>query len=181
MFLGQRMQLSPGLRKSAADQVYELFFKHVPLKVGAIIAGYWPIRAELDDLPILKELLRRHHLCALPHVADGEGPLTFRAWTETTPVSAGKYNIMEPTADRVLVPDVLLVPMAAFDRTGHRLGYGAGFYDRTIAHLKATRQVFTVGLAYEAQACAGLPAGDSDARMDMIVTDKNVYTFGMKS
>jgi 5-formyltetrahydrofolate cyclo-ligase len=178
MFLDQRMQLSPGIRKTAADLAYENFFKNVPLRAGAIVAGYWPIRGELDDLPILKELLRRHHLCALPHVGEGGAPLTFRAWAETTPMTSGKYNIMEPAADRVLVPDVILVPMAAFDRTGHRLGYGAGFYDRTLARLRAGKQVMAVGLAYEAQACGGFPAEEGDARMDMIVTDKNFYKFG---
>jgi 5-formyltetrahydrofolate cyclo-ligase len=178
MFLDQRMQLSPSICKNAADQAYEIFFKNVPLKDGAIVAGYWPIRGELDDLPILKELLRRHHLCALPHVADGSQPLTFRAWSETTPMTPGKYSIMEPAGDRTLVPDIILVPMAAFDKTGHRLGYGAGFYDLTIARLKASKPVLVVGLAYEAQACAGLPAEDRDVRMDMIVTDKNFYTFG---
>jgi len=178
MFLEQRMQISPGVRKNSADQACDLFFRHVPAPDGAIVAGYWPIRAELDDLPILKELLRRHHLCALPHVAGGGMPLAFRAWTETTPMSAGKYSIMEPAVDRVLVPDIILVPMAAFDKTGHRLGYGAGFYDRTIARLRASRRVLAVGLAYEAQACAGFPVEEGDVRMDMIVTDRNVYTFG---
>ena len=145
---------------------------------GAVVAGYWPVRAELDDLPILRELLDRKHLCALPHVTAAGMPLIFRAWNLSVPLLAGKYDIMEPAVDKILVPDIILVPLAAFDANGRRLGYGAGFYDLTLARLKAARTVLAVGLGFEAQRCDALPEEEGDVGMDMIVTERNIYKFG---
>ncbi|MBI3441073.1 MAG: 5-formyltetrahydrofolate cyclo-ligase [Proteobacteria bacterium] len=175
IFLERRAQIPPDIRKISADKACELFFEHIKVPAGAIVAGYWPIRAELDDLPILLELTRLKRRCALPHVAGEEVPLVFRAWHETTPLVPGMYGIQEPAVGASLKPDIILVPMAAFDVKGHRLGYGAGFYDRT---LKAIRPLLAIGLAYEEQLCGSLPVEENDVRMDMIITDRNVYRFG---
>lgn len=174
-FLERRLQMLPNDRTNAARVVAESFFKHVPLKVEIAVAGYWPIKAELDALPILRELLGKGHKCALPHVTTEGAPLLFRQWDEKTPMAAGKYGLTEPASHETLLPDVILVPILAFDARGHRLGYGTGFYDRTIARLKKQKNVRTIGLAYEMQLYTGLPIEDNDVKMDMIITDRNIY------
>ena len=165
------------MRKNSAAAAFDLFFKHVFIPAEAIVAGYWPIRAELDDLPILQELLRRNHICALPHIAGNGKPLIFRPWNLSAPMTTGKFNIAEPVSDSMVIPDIILVPIAVFDTKGHRLGYGRGFYDITLAQAKKNKPVLTVGLAYESQAYNELPAEKGDIKMDIIVTDKKVHIF----
>lgn len=174
-FLERRAQLAPAAQKESAAKVCEVFFKNVSVPEGAVVAGYWPIRNELDDLPILRELLRRGHSCALPQVAGESSPLVFRAWDEAAPMKAGRYGIMEPADSPVVIPDIILVPLLAFDKRGYRLGYGAGFYDRTLAHIRKTAAVFSVGLAYEAQRYGEIPADETDIMLDMIISDQDVY------
>jgi 5-formyltetrahydrofolate cyclo-ligase len=174
-FLKQRLLIKSEAAQKAAEAVLEAFFREVSAGAGSIIAGYWPIRGELSDLPLLKEIQRRGHPCALP-VVTGEGlALSFRAWTDGAPVTAGRYDIAEPVAGEDLMPDILLVPMAAFDTQCHRLGYGGGFYDRTIARLRSLKPVLAVGLAFEEQRCETLPTEENDVRMDMIITERNIY------
>ena len=172
-YLDRRMKILPEARESCSGRAYDIFFKNVKIPSGAIVSGYWPVHAEMNDLSILKELRRRGHVTALPRVAGKGDPLEFFPWDETTPMAAGKFDIAEPAAGKAVKPDVLIVPLLAFDAERHRLGYGAGFYDRTI---KGLRSVLTIGLAYEDQLCDKLPSEAHDVRMDMIVTDKKVYT-----
>jgi len=174
-FLERRLQLLPNERANAAHAVAETFFKHVPLATGAIVAGYWPVKGELDVMPILRELLRKGHTCTLPHVTGEGAPLLFRQWDENMTMTTGKYGVHEPASNVTLMPDVILVPILAFDANGHRLGYGAGFYDRTLARLKKQKNIRTIGLAYEMQLYGTLPAEENDVKMDMIITDRNIY------
>lgn len=175
MMLEQRMQIPLDSALRAAAAVCDFFFKHVTVPDGAVVAGYAPIRGELDDMPILRTLTRRGKICALPHMASEEAPLAFRFWNEITPMTTGKYGITEPAPDRRLSPDIVLVPLAAFDINRHRLGYGAGCYDRTLAALAKTKPVLSIGLGYETQLCDEIPAEETDIRMDMIITDGKVY------
>jgi 5-formyltetrahydrofolate cyclo-ligase len=174
-FLERRLQLLPNERTNAAQAVAEAFFKNVKLPSKVIVAGYWPARAELDVLVILRELLRNGHGCALPHVTGEGAPLLFRQWEEDMAMTTGKYGITEPANSTTVLPDIILVPLLAFDATGHRLGYGAGFYDRTLARLKKQKPVRAIGIAYEMQLYGELPVEENDVRMDMIITDRNVY------
>lgn len=173
--LARREQIPQDAAITAAGRVFDIFFQRVSMISAAIVAGYWPIRGELDDRPILRELSRRGQVCALPHLAGNNAPLDFRFWNEATPMITGKHGIAEPSPDRVVIPDIVLVPLVAFDAHCHRLGYGAGCYDRTLAALKKSRPVLAVGIAYETQRCDDLPTEETDVRMDMIVTDREVY------
>src|SRR4051812_22222774 len=100
----------PNERAQAAEAVRESFFKNVTLLPGQIVAGYWPIRGELDVLPILRELLARGHACALPKVTGEGSPLLFRQWNEAAPMAVGKYGITEPAAGEAVIPDIILLP-----------------------------------------------------------------------
>jgi len=168
----------PKEREGAALAVYDSFFRHVSLLNGkAVVGGYWPVKGEVDTLHILDELRRRGHICGLPHMTGEGAPLLFRQWDTGEELIAGKFGIPEPPADSAaLVPDILLVPLLAFDEKRHRLGYGGGFYDRTLARLKPQKKTLAVGLAYEMQLYNILPHEPNDVRMDIIITDRKVYS-----
>ncbi len=173
----KRLRVSSADGKQAAHRMMENFLRDVPLKEGAVIAGYWPINAEITVLPLMVQLQHKGYACALPQVVKKGAPLVFRAWTEKTPLKANQYGIKEPDPAKapVVRPDVLLVPMLAFDPAGYRLGYGVGFYDLTLKQLRAKAPVLAVGIAYDLQRMDKLPAESHDCLMDMIVTEKHVH------
>ena len=174
--LQKRMEISPAARLKAAEAMCEAFFEHVSISAGMIVAGYWPIRNEIDDIILLRRLLQKGTYCALPCIEKQNKPLVFRPWNESTLMTVGNFSIPEPTGGgAALTPDIVIVPMAAFDMQRHRLGYGAGYYDRTLAQLKAERNILAVGVAYDTQVLPRLPIEENDVRMDMIITDKKVY------
>ena len=157
-----------GPRAGAAAAAH--FFAAVNPQAGCVVSGYWPMRDEVDVRPLLRELHDRGHPCALP-VVNGRGqPLDFRAWSPGDPLVDAAYGTRAPAEDAApMTPELLLVPMLAFDDRGYRLGYGGGFYDRTLATLKAP---IAVGCAYDAQRVEALPIDDHDRRLDWIVTEK---------
>ncbi|RAI32876.1 5-formyltetrahydrofolate cyclo-ligase [Rhodoplanes serenus] len=147
----------------------------VPVTAGAVVAGYMAIRSEIDPAPLMRSFVEHGCALALPVVVGRDAPLMFRAWAPGVPLVSAPFGLLEPAAEApVVVPDILLVPLACFDRTGHRIGYGAGHYDRTLATLRATRPVVAVGLAFAAQEIARVPATAWDARLDLVLTESEV-------
>ncbi len=143
-------------------------------RAGAPVSGYWPVRDEIDVRPLLAELARRGHACGLPVIIGKGKPLAFRRWKPEVPLVAGRWDIPIPPAEaEEVVPELVIVPLLAFDRTGRRLGYGAGFYDRTLALLRGREgaRVFAAGVAYAAQEVEEVPADESDERLDFVVTE----------
>ncbi len=140
------------------------------LPAGTVVAGYWPMRSEVDPRPILEELAARGLSTCLPAVtADG---LVFRQWTPYEPLVPGGFGTLVPPAGKpALIPAILLVPLAAFDRQCFRIGYGKGHYDTVLARLGA---VTTIGVAYPVQEMPEVPAEPHDARLSMIVTSDAV-------
>ena len=139
---------------------------------GKILSGYWPMRGEVDPLPAMAA--HDGPLC-LPVVPGRAMPLVFRAWRPGDPLDAGSFGIHHPPESApVLVPQVLIVPLAAFDRSGQRIGYGGGYYDRTLAALRAAGPVTAIGLAFASQEIAAIPVGPFDQPLDMIVTDREI-------
>lgn len=141
------------------------------------IAGYLPIRSEFDPLPAMRALSERGLGVSVPVIAGPGRPLTFRRWTPGVALEAGAFGVPVPVAGEAVVPDMLLVPMLAFDARGHRLGYGGGFYDRTIAALRADGGVLAVGLAFVAQEVAAVPDAETDMRLDALVTEAGIRNF----
>ncbi|MGR0188203.1 5-formyltetrahydrofolate cyclo-ligase [Azospirillum aestuarii] len=169
------------LRAFAAEALRERFLEKLVLP-GLIpdgpVAGYWPLGSELDVRPLLLHLKAVGRSVALPVSGPRGQALAFRDWDPAQPLAAGRYGIHEPGADRPeLVPAVLLVPMLAFDRSGHRLGYGAGYYDRTLDALRAIRPVLAVGTAFAAQELDAVPHGAHDERLDWILTERETLRF----
>ena len=143
------------------------------------MAGYWPIQGELDPQPLLTELGRRGARCALPAVPGRERPLEFREWTPDDPLVRGEFGTSEPPPDaQVIVPEVLIVPLLAFDKYGFRLGYGGGYYDRTIRSLRRdAKYCLAVGFAYAGQEVDTVPHDETDERLDWVVTEVFARTF----
>jgi 5-formyltetrahydrofolate cyclo-ligase len=174
----RRATLAPEARIAAALAVRDRLIGWLatkPLPRGSVVSGYWPIRGELDPRPALQALAERGHRLALPvSIAHGE-PLAFRAWSPGEPLALDIMRIEAPFPSApMLRPDLLLVPMLAFDSAGRRLGYGAGFYDRTLTALRRAGRVTAVGLAFSAQEVAQVPAGPNDAALDAVVTEARV-------
>ncbi|WP_345773597.1 5-formyltetrahydrofolate cyclo-ligase [Azospirillum oleiclasticum] len=156
----------------AAKALHDRLLGVVPLPPGPV-AGYWPLGSELDVLPLLRRLHGEGRAVALPVSGPRGTPLVFRSWEPDCQMAKGRYGIAECGEDRpVVVPAVLLVPMLAFDRAGHRLGYGAGYYDRTLAELRARGPVLAVGVAYAGQEVEAVPRGGYDEPLDWIVTER---------
>jgi 5-formyltetrahydrofolate cyclo-ligase len=148
--------------------------EHAPPK-GAIIAGYWPMGDEMDPRPLMLALASRGHALALPVTPPRGQPLAFRAWAPGAALRPGPMGTSEPVAGEELRPDVVLVPLLAFDRAGRRLGYGGGYYDRTLAALPAAK---AIGIGYSGQEMAEVPAGPQDMRLPLIATEDSVIICG---
>lgn len=149
-------------------------------EAGAIVAGYWPIRTELDPRPLMQQLVAAGLTTALPATPQPGKPLIFHLWQEGDPVIEGLYGTSEPAPEAPRCePDILLVPMLAFDNAGYRLGYGGGFYDRSLAALRAINPaVRAVGIAFGAQRIDLVPRGEHDARLDAVLTPEGVAVAG---
>jgi 5-formyltetrahydrofolate cyclo-ligase len=144
------------------------------IPANGIVAGYWPIRDEADPCALMKALQARGAVLALPRIDAKHAALSFRVWREGDALVDNHHGIAEPRADaRVVTPDIVLVPLLAFDAHGHRLGYGGGYYDRTLSALRA----ITIGVAYAGQEVEALPREAHDHALDLIVTENGVRSF----
>ncbi len=173
--LGAVAQAGPG--DNAEQALRRRVLDAAPLPPGAVVAGYWPMRGEIDVLPVLSVLAERGQVTALPVVIERKAPLVFRRWAPGDALEDGIYGTRHPLAEAEEVrPVCLLVPLLAFDRQGVRLGYGGGFYDRTLAALRAAGPVVAVGVAYAGQEVDALPAEPHDERLDWVITEKEVIS-----
>ncbi len=147
---------------------------------GAVISAYWPMRDELDTRKILIGLHEEGMQCALPVMQQKDKPLIFRQWQPGDILEEASFGVAEPIADQpVLIPEIMVIPLLAVDREGNRLGYGGGYYDRTLLQRRQGREgpVIAVGVAYEAQIVPVVPHDESDARLDWLVTEQGFAQF----
>ncbi|MEL6371832.1 MAG: 5-formyltetrahydrofolate cyclo-ligase [Pseudomonadota bacterium] len=167
------------------------FMGSIPLPAECVVALYHPIGDELDTEPLLDALLEADHKIALPRVAGRKEPLTFHSFVPGDTLKKGKVGVMEPdrTAPEI-TPDIVVVPLLGFSTAGDRLGYGGGYYDRTLAALRDTvtdqsadpgdtppRPIIAVGYAYGAQQVDALPSGPLDQKLDWVVTERGSLRF----
>jgi 5-formyltetrahydrofolate cyclo-ligase len=170
----QRDALSPEQRVAAAAAIAA---RDLPVAVtsGTIVSGYWPIKTEINPLPLLRRFADTGASLALPVVVGRGQPLLMRAWSFAEPLGSGVWGIREPLEPAPEVfPDVLIVPLLAFDRIGHRIGYGAGYYDMTVSRLRAMKPVTAVGIAFACQEVAQVPITPRDARLDLMLTEAGI-------
>jgi 5-formyltetrahydrofolate cyclo-ligase len=144
----------------------------------AIVAGIWPMGDEADPRLLMTALAARGHALALPRVEAKQAPLVFHRWREGEALIVHKFGMSEPHVDRdVVIPDVVLVPLLAFDSDGYRLGYGGGFYDRTLESLRAKHKIRAIGVAYAGQEVEHLPREAHDHALDAVLTENGLRLF----
>jgi 5-formyltetrahydrofolate cyclo-ligase len=175
--LAARDALSSEQRAAAARALAE---RKPPIEItpGIVVSGYSPIRSEIDPVPLMRALAARGARLALPAVMARGKSLAFRAWSPNDRLMLGPLGILEPSpAAAEIIPDIMLVPLAAFDRAGHRIGYGAGHYDFTLAHLRKGKAITAIGLAFAAQEIKAVPALAHDVALDYVLTETRVFDF----
>jgi 5-formyltetrahydrofolate cyclo-ligase len=146
---------------------------------GMMVSGYSPLKSEISPLPLLRRCAEAGATLALPVVIGRGQPLVMRAWSFGAPLRSGVWGIREPPVEAAeVLPDILIVPLLAFDRTGHRIGYGAGYYDMTITRLRALKNITAVGIAFAAQEIAAVPATPRDAPLDFVLTERETIACG---
>ncbi len=169
--LARRATLDEPARKQVADQLVATI-DALALAPGAVVSGFVPVRGEIDPMPLLEALSARGHPLALPAVV-GPTELVFRRWRPGEALEAAGFGLRHPPPEAGLVdPDVLLVPLAAFDRRGHRIGYGRGYYDRALARLDAIGRRRAIGVAFAVQEVPAVPDEPHDRRLDAVLTDE---------
>jgi len=164
-------------RLAAAEAIAARPFP-LPIIPGLIVSGFMPLKTEINPLPLMRALAAQGARLALP-VIDGRGkPLIMRGFAFGDALNSGQWGIKEPKPEAgEVVPDILLTPLLAFDRSGNRIGYGAGYYDMTIARFRSMKPALAVGIAYAAQEIAAVPVTGRDARLDLVLTEREVIDF----
>jgi 5-formyltetrahydrofolate cyclo-ligase len=169
----RRRDVLHAARGDGALDLVRLFTATWAPRVGTVVSAFWPFRSELDLQPLIHELHDRGCVVGLPVVIAKRTALAFRTWTPDTVLEDGSFGVLIPPSSAPEVdPDWLLVPLLAYDAHGCRLGYGGGFYDITLAALRARKSVFAIGVAYDGQEVERVPRGPDDARLDAILTEK---------
>jgi len=175
--LAKRDALSDEQRAAAAQGLAK---RGLPVAItpGMVMSAYSPIRNEIDPVPLMRKLAEQGAKLALPAVLARGKSLAFRAWSPDDRLMLGPLGIPEPSpAAAEMIPDVMLIPLAAFDRQGHRIGYGAGHYDYTLAHLRKVKAIAAVGIAFAVQEIKAVPALPHDVALDYVLTEKKMFDF----
>ena len=153
------------------NKVFSLIKKNYLIKKS--IGGYFPVNYEVDDLEILKEFAKKNYQISLPVIKKNFN-MDFYKWSFDDPLKINQYGIPEPDSKKLIYPDVILVPLVAFDNNLNRLGYGGGYYDRVIKKLSKKKKILKIGLAFSIQKINSVPVTKYDKKLDYIVTDKYI-------
>ena len=153
------------------NKVFSLIKKNYLIKKS--IGGYFPVNYEVDDLEILKEFAKKNYQISLPVIKKNFN-MDFYKWSFDDPLKINQYGIPEPNSKKLIYPDVILVPLVAFDNNLNRLGYGGGYYDRVIKKLSKKKKILKIGLAFSIQKINNVPVTRHDKKLDHIVTDKYI-------
>ena len=150
------------------------FLSSLNFEKKTILSGYYPVRNEVNILPFLKHLQKKEYTICLPCIVKIESFLIFKRWGLETEMKEGKFNIHEPNNNLLEEPSKILVPLLAFDKNNYRLGYGGGFYDRTIAYLEKRKKITTIGIGFHDQKIDDLPRMKFDKKLDLVITENGV-------
>lgn len=160
------------------EKAADLFFDIIKPKTDQVIAAYYPVGREFDALYVLERAHEQGITCALPKIEENSRVLKFVKWTPETEMTLGPHNIQTPLTEDELSPDIIIVPLLAFDRQGTRLGQGGGYYDATLAHWRAQKEITAIGMAFSQQAVLfKLPRELHDEPLDWVITPKEAHYF----
>jgi 5-formyltetrahydrofolate cyclo-ligase len=166
-----------------ADDAADIFFDAIKPRQDQTVALTWSKGREFDTKPLIEKLLIAEIICCLPVMQKDSKILNFARWDESIPLVEGAFGVMQPIVNETtqwLDPNIVVVPLLAFDRKGHRIGYGGGYYDATLRDLRAKKIITAVGYCYAQQAVLfNLPADDTDERLDFVVTPKGANHFSL--
>ncbi len=137
-----------------------------------IIGGYYPYNHEVNVVPLLEKFEKSNYIISLPKIGKNSS-MNFFVWSTNDPLNINEYGIPEPITNRMIFPDVLLVPLVAYDKNCNRVGYGGGFYDRYIKRTKKIKNILTIGLAFSYQKVKKIPIEKNDVKLDFIITEKD--------
>ena len=164
-------------RKLSYKKDLVINFKHIfkilkkNKKIGRIVGGYYPYNYEINPMKILEKFEKKNYQISLPKIKK-KFQMDFFQWSIKEPFSINKYGIPEPISNKIIHPNILLVPLVAFDKDLNRIGYGGGFYDRYIKKIKKNKKIITIGLAFSFQKVKKVPINKYDFKLDYIVTEK---------
>lgn len=161
-----------------SDQVAEIFIEAINPGNNKIVSLYFPMGSELDTLPIAQKLWEKGIKTVLPVIQGKASPLLFAEWTKETALKSSAFGTQEPDNSDYTEPDILLIPLLAFDQVGNRMGQGQGHYDATLKNLRTKKDVLAIGVAYSQQAVIfALPTEPHDQKLDMVITEQRVFDF----
>ena len=181
--INSRLDLAKSAGPRIGTLLIKLFFDQFVIKPEEIISGYWPIGSEIDLKPLMYEIDRLNNNCFLPVVRGLDEILYFHKWQPSDELIKSDLGILEPPVSKPIgIPNMMLVPLLAFDIHGYRIGYGGGFYDRTIQNLrseskKKNQKFIAIGIGYAGQKVDSVPHDNLDQRMDWIMTEEEVLKF----
>ena len=170
--LDRRRTMTPEEHRAASNSIMRELLARLPPGIHELIGCYWPFRREFNCVPYMREVLRCGGRVALPVVLGRGQPLEFRCWTEDTEMEPGVWNIPHPAKGPAVVPPVLIIPLVGFDEAGYRLGYGAGYYDMTLAAY--SKPPMTIGIGFEFSRLPTIHPQPHDRPMDAIITESSV-------
>lgn len=182
--IARRAALADDVRLAAGEALVRIWRRERPVPrreatgVAPAVAAFWPMREEIDIRPLLQALHEDGHGLCLPRTPRRGEPLSFHAWRPDQPLKSGPLGTSQPPAAApVSEPDALIVPLLAVDPAGFRLGYGGGYYDLTLARLRARRAITAVGVGFDVQRVERVPTGAHDARLDFLLTERALLAF----
>lgn len=171
----KRRESIPAQVRAAAAQAIANRALPIELQPATVVSGYSPLKSEINPLPLMRRFAEAGGQLALPVIAGRGKPLIMRAWTFGQDLGVGVWGIREPKPESPEVfPDILIVPLLAFDRCGHRIGYGAGYYDMTITRLRTLKPIIAIGVAFAAQEIDEVPTSPRDAQLDLVLTEHGI-------
>ncbi len=169
-----RSEIAPDYAALSAERLAGIA-ESLSVPSGAVVSAYWPMKSEMDVRPLMRAFYGKGYALCLPVVTQKNEPMLFRRWTPDERLVVGMYGVEQPDEKcEPLLPDVLFLPLLAFDRTGGRLGYGGGFYDRTVKELRSRGTPLIVGVGFAAQEVGSVPLEETDEVLDMILTEKEL-------
>jgi 5-formyltetrahydrofolate cyclo-ligase len=174
--IAARLALPAAAHIAASQAIDRALEQRFPPGGVALVGGYWPMRGEYDPLAYLARVVGAGAAAALPAVITPGAPLEYRPWTPAARMSPGRWDTLHPEEGPAVAPGALLIPLVGFDAAGHRLGYGGGFFDRTLAALKP--RPLAIGVGFELGRLPAFEPAWHDQRMDVIITEAGVFETG---